>query len=145
MTMEIKRTLKIKDEDEARDFGLELGRCAKAGPGDRTLRRPGDRKDDSSPSISPAGLEVTETVNSPTFTIVKEYHSGRLPLYHFDVYRVQDPDELFNIGADEYFDGNGLCVVEWADMIKEELPPDSLYVYIEYGDKEGERVYKCTF
>ena len=105
MTMEIKRTLKIKDEDEARDFGLEL----------------------------------TETVNSPTFTIVKEYHSGRLPLYHFDVYRVQDPDELFNIGADEYFDGNGLCVVEWADMIKEELPPDSLYVYIEYGDKEGER------
>ena len=91
------------------------------------------------------GLGIEETVNSPTFTIVKEYHSGRLPLYHFDVYRVQDPDELFNIGADEYFDGNGLCVVEWADMIKEELPPDSLYVYIEYGDKEGERVYKCTF
>ena len=140
MTMEIKRTLKIKDEDEARDFGLELGRCAKAG---QVIALCGDLG--TGKTTLACGLEVTETVNSPTFTIVKEYHSGRLPLYHFDVYRVQDPDELFNIGADEYFDGNGLCVVEWADMIKEELPPDSLYVYIEYGDKEGERVYKCTF
>lgn len=117
----------------------------KGRPGDRTLRASlGTGKTTLAKYIA-CGLEVTETVNSPTFTIVKEYHSGRLPLYHFDVYRVQDPDELFNIGADEYFDGNGLCVVEWADMIKEELPPDSLYVYIEYGDKEGERVYKCTF
>ena len=144
MTMEIKRNLKIKDEDEARDFGLELGRCAKAGQVIALCGDLGTGKTTLTKYIA-CGLEVTETVNSPTFTIVKEYHSGRLPLYHFDVYRVQDPDELFNIGADEYFDGNGLCVVEWADMIKEELPPDSLYVYIEYGDKEGERVYKCTF
>ena len=91
------------------------------------------------------GLGVTETVSSPTFTIVKEYYSGRIPLYHFDVYRIGDPDELFNIGADEYFDGSGLCVVEWADMVEEELPEDSLYIYIEYGEKEGERIYKCTF
>ena len=90
-------------------------------------------------------LGITETVNSPTFTIVKEYYSGRIPLYHFDVYRIGDPDELFNIGADEYFDGSGLCVVEWANMVEEELPEDSLYIYIEYGEKEGERIYKCTF
>ena len=144
MTMEIKRTLKIKDEDEARDFGLELGRCAKAG---QVIALCGDLRSGNTTLTKyiACGLEVKETVNSPTFTIVKEYHSGRLPLYHFDVYRVQDPDELFNIGADEYFDGNGLCVIEEQSKIKEELPPDSLYVYIEYGDKEGERVYKCTF
>ena len=91
------------------------------------------------------GLGIKETVSSPTFTIIKEYNSGRLPLYHFDVYRIGDPEELFNIGADEYFDGDGVCVVEWADLVSEELPENSKYIFIEYGEKEGERIYKCTF
>jgi len=61
-----------------------------------------------------AGLGVRETINSPTFTILKEY-VGRLPLYHFDLYRIEDPEELFALGFEDYFGGDGVCVVEWAD------------------------------
>ena len=91
------------------------------------------------------GLGVTDYVDSPTFTIVKEYTDGRMPLYHFDVYRVSDPDELFNIGIDEYFFGEGVCIVEWADLILDILPENTKYIYLAYGENEGERVYKCTF
>jgi tRNA threonylcarbamoyladenosine biosynthesis protein TsaE len=61
-----------------------------------------------------AGLVITETINSPTFTLLKEY-TGRLPLYHFDLYRIEDPEELFTLGFEDYFGGEGICVVEWAD------------------------------
>src|SRR6185437_6065550 len=61
-----------------------------------------------------AGLGVRETINSPTFTLLKEY-MGRLPLYHFDLYRIEDPEELFMLGFEDYFGGEGACVVEWAD------------------------------
>lgn len=61
-----------------------------------------------------AGLGIAETINSPTFTILKEY-TGRLPLYHFDLYRIEDPEELFSLGFEDYFGGEGVCVVEWAD------------------------------
>ncbi len=61
-----------------------------------------------------AGLGVRETINSPTFTLLKEY-MGRLPLYHFDLYRIEDPEELFALGFEDYFGGEGICVVEWAD------------------------------
>ena len=90
-------------------------------------------------------LGIKRRVNSPTFTIVKEYTDGRMPLYHFDVYRVSDPDELFNIGIDEYFFGEGVCIVEWADLILDILPENTKYIYLAYGENEGERVYKCTF
>ena len=91
------------------------------------------------------GLGIDERITSPTFTIVKEYTEGRLPLYHFDVYRVSDEDELFNIGIEEYFFGSGICIVEWADMILDILPENAKFIYLEYGKDEGERVYKCTF
>ncbi len=61
-----------------------------------------------------AGLGVRETINSPTFTLLKEY-TGRLPLHHFDLYRIEDPEELFTLGFEDYFSGDGVCVVEWAD------------------------------
>ena len=142
--MEIKRIIHINDEEDSKQFGFELGQNAVAGQVIALVGDLGTGKTTLTKSIA-RGLGITETVNSPTFTIVKEYYSGRIPLYHFDVYRIGDPDELFNIGADEYFDGSGLCVVEWDDMVEEELPEDSLYIYIEYGEKEGERIYKCTF
>ena len=138
------KIITIRSEEETRAFGSKLAEKAKPGMVIALIGDLGTGKTTLTKAIA-AALGIQGHITSPTFNIVKEYKTGRLPLYHFDVYRVQDPDELFNIGADEYFDGNGLCVVEWADMIKEELPPDSLYVYIEYGDKEGERVYKCTF
>lgn len=61
-----------------------------------------------------AGLGISGTINSPTFTLLKEY-AGRLPLYHFDLYRIEDPEELFTLGFEDYFGGEGACVVEWAD------------------------------
>lgn len=142
--MEIKRTLKIKNEEETRRFGLDLAHELKAGDVVALIGDLGTGKTALTRYIA-EGLGITARVNSPTFTIVKEYREGRLPLFHFDVYRVSDPDELFNIGADEYFYGDGVCVVEWADLIEELLPEDTRYIYIEYGPKEGERIYKCSF
>ena len=142
--MEIKRTLKIKNEEETRRFGLDLAHELKAGDVVALIGDLGTGKTALTRYIA-EGLGITARVNSPTFTIVKEYREGRLPLFHFDVYRVSDPDELFNIGADEYFYGDGVCVVEWADLIEELLHEDTRYIYIEYGPKEGERIYKCSF
>ena len=88
------------------------------------------------------GLGVTETVTSPTFNIIREYRSGRLPLYHFDVYRIGDPDEMFELGYEEYFYGDGVCVVEWADIIEELLPEDAVVITIDRGVSDEEREYE---
>ena len=79
-------------------------------------------------------LGITNHVTSPTFTIVNEYE-GRLPLYHFDVYRIADPDEMYEIGYDDYIDSDGVCVVEWAELI-EELFPDKYYKLTILKDEE---------
>ncbi len=76
-----------------------------------------------------AGLGISEPVNSPTFTILQIYEDGRLPLYHFDVYRIGDSEEMLEIGWEEYAFGEGVCLVEWADMIGDlidELPPEKV-------------------
>ena len=86
------------------------------------------------------GLGVTETLTSPTFTIVQEYETGRLPLYHFDVYRVSDPDELFEMGFEEYLRKGGVCLIEWADLIEDMLPPDTIVINIDYGESEDQRI-----
>lgn len=142
--MKIKSTIIAKNEDETRKLGLELGRRAEPGQIIALIGDLGTGKTTLTKYIA-EGLGITEVVSSPTFTVIKEYESGRMPLYHFDVYRVGDPDELFNIGAYEYFDGNGLCVIEWADLIKDELPENTDFIVIDYGETEGERVYRCTF
>ncbi|MDQ0273860.1 tRNA (adenosine(37)-N6)-threonylcarbamoyltransferase complex ATPase subunit type 1 TsaE [Cytobacillus purgationiresistens] len=81
------------------------------------------------------GLDISKTVNSPTFTIIKEY-KGRIPLYHMDVYRVEDSFE--DLGFDEYFEGEGVTIVEWAHLIEEQLPDERLEVFI-YHKSENER------
>ena len=84
-----------------------------------------------------AGLGITELVNSPTFTIVCEYESGRLPLYHFDVYRIEEPEEMEEIGYDEYFCGEGVCMVEWASLVEEIIPENAVWITIEKDPQKG--------
>lgn len=142
--MEIKREIIIKNEKETESFGRALAEELKAGDVLALIGDLGTGKTALTRYIA-KGLGVEERITSPTFTIVKEYTEGRLPLYHFDVYRVSDADELFNIGIEEYFFGSGVCIVEWADMILDILPENTKFIYLEYGKDEGERVYKCTF
>ena len=84
-----------------------------------------------------AGLGIEEPVSSPTFTIVQEYSGGRLPLYHFDVYRIGDPEEMEEIGYDDYFFGEGVCLIEWAELIRELLPERVISVSIEKDLEKG--------
>ena len=84
-----------------------------------------------------AGLGITEHINSPTFTIVQVYESGRLPFYHFDVYRIGDVEEMDEIGYEDYFFGNGLCIVEWAERIKELIPAEAKQITIEKNLEKG--------
>ncbi len=83
------------------------------------------------------GLGITEPVTSPTFTIVREYREGRLPLYHFDAYRIADPDELLAIGYEEYFYGDGVCLIEWAELIDELIPDTAVHISIEREPLNG--------
>ncbi len=81
-----------------------------------------------------AGLGVTEHVTSPTFAIIKEYATGRLPLYHFDVYRLDDPREMDGLGYEDYFFGEGVTVIEWGDKIPGLLPNNALSIDIKRTD-----------
>lgn len=83
------------------------------------------------------GLSIEEGVNSPTFTIVQVYDEGRIPLYHFDVYRIGDPEEMYEIGYEEYFFGEGVCLIEWSKLIDELIPEEAVKVIIEKDLEKG--------
>ncbi|MDO5574717.1 MAG: tRNA (adenosine(37)-N6)-threonylcarbamoyltransferase complex ATPase subunit type 1 TsaE [bacterium] len=83
------------------------------------------------------GLGISEPISSPTFTIVQVYEDGRMPFYHFDVYRIGDIEEMDEIGYEDYFFGDGLCMVEWADLIRELIPADAKRVVIEKDLERG--------
>ena len=91
-----------------------------------------------------AGLGITEPVNSPTFTIIQEYEDGCLPFYHFDVYRIGDLEEMEEIGYDDYFFGQGICLIEWAELIEEILPEKRIEVTIEKDLEKGFEYRKIT-
>lgn len=90
------------------------------------------------------GLGIEEPVNSPTFTIVQVYEEGRLPLYHFDVYRIGDIEEMDEIGYEDYFYGEGVCLIEWADLIREILPEQMCRMTIEKDLEKGFDYRKIT-
>ncbi len=91
-----------------------------------------------------SGLGIKEPVNSPTFTIVQEYEDGRMPFYHFDVYRIGDLEEMEEIGYDDYFFGNGICLIEWAELIQELLPETMISITIEKEPEKGFDYRKIT-
>ncbi|WP_415930428.1 tRNA (adenosine(37)-N6)-threonylcarbamoyltransferase complex ATPase subunit type 1 TsaE [Zhenpiania hominis] len=138
------RKLILKNEDETRAFGLELGASLRKGDIVALIGDLGTGKTALTKYIA-EGLGIRETITSPTFTIVQEYRQGRLPLYHFDVYRIGDPEEMYELGYEEYFYGDGVCVIEWADLIEELLPEYTKVIRIEYGKNQEERIYQCTF
>ncbi len=86
------------------------------------------------------GLGIAEHVTSPTFTIVNEHTSGRIPLFHFDFYRMRSLAELDEIGFEEYLFGNGICIIEWADIVQERLPKKRYDIFFEQGNSHNERI-----
>lgn len=90
------------------------------------------------------GLGIEEPVSSPTFTILQIYEEGRLPLYHFDVYRIEEPEEMEEVGFDDYIYGDGVCLIEWANRIEEILPEETIYIVIEKDLEKGMDYRKIT-
>lgn len=138
------RTITLKNERETKQFGLDLGKSLAQGDVVALIGDLGTGKTALTKYIA-QGLGIRELITSPTFTIVQEYYSGRLPLYHFDVYRIGDPEEMFELGYEEYFYGKGVCVIEWANLVEVLLPEHTKTIEIQYGQQEGERIFQCTF
>lgn len=90
------------------------------------------------------GLGYSGRVTSPTFTIVNEYEGGRLPLFHFDMYRLEDADSLFDIGWEDYLDRGGVCAVEWSENVDDALDDDAIRVDIRRGAQDDQRVISVT-
>ena len=132
------RTEKLNSEADTRTLGLEIADALEPGDVVALIGDLGTGKTALTGYIA-EGLGVKEEISSPTFTIIREYRSGRLPLYHFDVYRLGSGDELLDIGAEDMLDGDGVCVIEWADIAADVLPEDSLIVSLSYGGSENER------
>ena len=86
------------------------------------------------------GLDISERVTSPTFTIVNEYEGGRLPLFHFDLYRLGSSDELFDIGWEDYLSRGGVCAVEWGENVADALEEDAIRVDLRRGESDGQRI-----
>ncbi len=134
------KTLILKSTEDTNALGARLAEEAKPGTVIALTGDLGAGKTTLTKAIA-KGLGISETLTSPTFTIVCEYDSGRLPLFHFDVYRVHDSEELFEIGFEDYMHKGGLCVIEWADLLEEGmLPEDTVRIKLSYGENDDERI-----
>lgn len=121
---------------ETYELGKRLGQKAEAGQLYCLIGELGVGKTVFTQGLA-AGLGITEPVNSPTFTILQVYEEGRLPFYHFDVYRIEETEEMEEIGYEEYFDGEGVCLIEWANLIEELLPEEHIRIVIEKNLTSG--------
>lgn len=133
-------SLKAEDTFEA---GVQLGKNAKPGEIYCLLGDLGVGKTVFTQGFA-KGLEIEEPVSSPTFTIVQTYEEGRIPFYHFDVYRIADVEEMDEIGYEDYFYGEGVCFVEWANLIEEILPENRKVITIEKDLDKGFDYRKIT-
>ena len=128
---------------ETFDFGKKLGEAAKAGTVYTLIGDLGVGKTVFTQGLA-KGLEIDEPISSPTFTIVQVYEEGRLPLYHFDVYRIGDVEEMEEIGYEDYFYGEGVSLIEWANLIEEILPEQYTEIKIEKDLEKGFDYRKIT-
>ena len=135
--------IETHDPEETFEVGRKIGMNAKPGQIYTLTGDLGVGKTVFTQGVA-AGLGITEPVNSPTFTIIQEYEDGRLPFYHFDVYRIGDLEEMDEIGYDDYFFGQGICLIEWAELIEEILPEKRIEVTIEKDLEKGFEYRKIT-
>ncbi len=124
-------------------LGVKLGKAAQPGDVYTLVGDLGVGKTVLTQGIA-VGLEIDEAICSPTFTIVQVYEEGRMPFYHFDVYRIGDIEEMDEIGYEDYFYGEGLCMIEWANLIEEILPPKRKEITIEKDLEKGFDYRKIT-
>lgn len=129
--------------EETFEFGKSLGEQAKPGTVYTLIGDLGVGKTVFTQGLA-IGLEITEPISSPTFTIVQVYEEGRLPLYHFDVYRIGDVEEMEEIGYEDYFYGEGVSLIEWANLIEEILPENYTEIKIEKDLEKGFDYRKIT-
>ena len=122
--------IETRSAEETYELGKKIGQNAKAGQLYGLIGDLGVGKTVFTQGLA-AGLGITESVSSPTFTILQIYEEGRIPFYHFDVYRIEEIEEMEEIGYEEYFDGEGVCLIEWANLIEEILPKEHIRVVIE--------------
>ena len=132
-----------RSEKETYELGYQIGSQARPGQIYTLIGDLGVGKTVFTQGLA-AGLGITEPVNSPTFTIVQIYEEGRLPLYHFDVYRIGDVEEMEEIGYEDCFYGQGVCLIEWADLIQEILPEHVIRICIEKDLDKGFDYRKIT-
>lgn len=131
--------IRTKSPEETFDVGFKIGKLLKKGDIVSLNGDLGAGKTHLTKGIA-KGIEVDEYITSPTFTLVNEYR-GRIPLYHFDVYRINDIGELYEIGFDEYIYGDGVSVIEWGDIIKEILPDDVININIKKIDDNTREIH----
>ena len=137
------RVIESYSPEETSALGRELGANAKPGEVYTLIGDLGVGKTVLTQGIAD-GLGITEPICSPTFTIVQVYEEGRMPFYHFDVYRIGDVEEMDEIGYEDYFYGDGLCMIEWANLIEEILPDTYKEITIEKDLEKGFDYRKIT-
>lgn len=135
--------IETRSAEETYNLGVTLGKQAKKGQVITLVGDLGVGKTVFTQGMA-HGLDITEPICSPTFTIVQVYDDGRLPFYHFDVYRIADIDEMDEIGYEDYFYGEGVSLIEWANLIEEILPADRVEILIEKDLTQGFDYRKIT-
>lgn len=134
--MEQIKVIESFSPDDTLELGRSMGKAAEPGDVYTLIGDLGVGKTVFTQGIA-EGLEIDESICSPTFTIVQVYEEGRMPFYHFDVYRIGDVEEMDEIGYEDYFYGDGLCMIEWANLIEEILPSRRKEITIEKDLEKG--------